>query len=55
MKGTFCLETFWYGDHRDKTSVFPVLDLVNRYEKMPFVHHKCGVGSPKLRPFKVRV
>lgn len=41
-KGVFCLEGFWYGDHRDKTSVFPVLDLVNRYQKMPFIHHRCA-------------
>src|SRR5690606_24914749 len=42
MKGVFCLEGFWYGDHRDKTSVYPVLDLVNRLEKLPFIHHRCS-------------
>lgn len=42
MKGIFCLEGFWYGDHRDKTSMFPVLDLVHRYNKMPFIHHRCA-------------
>lgn len=42
MKGVFCLEGFWYGDHRDATSVFPVLDLVRRYQKMPFLHHRCA-------------
>ncbi len=41
MKGVFCLEGLWYGDHRDKTSVFPVLDLVNRVENLPFIHHRC--------------
>lgn len=42
MKGVFCLEGFWYGDHRDTTSVYPVLDLVERYQKMPFIYHRCG-------------
>lgn len=41
-KGVFCLEGFWYGDHRDRTSVVPVLDLVHRYQNMPFVHHRCA-------------
>ena len=41
MKGVFCIEGFWYGDHRDTTSVYPVLDLVRRYQNMPFLHHKC--------------
>lgn len=41
MKGVFCLEGYWYGDHRDKTSVFPVLDLLNRYNNLPFLHHRC--------------
>ena len=42
MKGVFCLEGFWYGDHRDTTSVCPVLDLVHRYQNMPFIHHRCA-------------
>ncbi|MBL7717993.1 MAG: hypothetical protein JNL72_04085 [Flavipsychrobacter sp.] len=42
MKGVFCLEGFWYGDHRDTTSVYPVLDLVRRYQDLPFVHHRCA-------------
>lgn len=42
VKGTFCLEGHWYGDHRDKTSVYPVLDLVHRFNNMPFIHHRCG-------------
>jgi len=41
MKGVFCIEGFWYGDHRDTTSVYPVLQLVRRYQNMPFLHHKC--------------
>ncbi|MES2431253.1 MAG: DUF6642 family protein [Bacteroidota bacterium] len=42
MKGVFCIEGFWYGDQRDKTSVYPVLDVVHRYEGMPFIHHRCA-------------
>jgi hypothetical protein len=42
MKGIFCLEGYWYGDHRDETSVFPILDLINRYNKTPFVYHRCA-------------
>lgn len=42
MKGVFCLEGFWFGDHREKMSVVPVLDLIHRYNKMPFIHHRCA-------------
>lgn len=42
MNGIFCLEGFWYGDHRDRTTVYPVLDLMNKIEKLPFIHHRCG-------------
>jgi hypothetical protein len=42
MKGVFCIESFWYGDHRDTTSVYPILDLIHRFNKMPFLHHRCG-------------
>jgi hypothetical protein len=45
MKGVFCIESFWYGDHRDTTSVYPILDLVHRYNKMPFLHHRCGTKA----------
>lgn len=41
-RGVFCLEGHWYGDHRDTTSVYPILDLVHRFHKMPFIHHKCS-------------
>jgi hypothetical protein len=32
MNGIFCLEGFWYGDHRDRTTVYSVLDLMNKIE-----------------------
>ncbi len=52
MKGIFCLEGFWYGDHRDKTSVFPVLDLVHRRSNMPFVHHRCATKEELIFSLK---
>lgn len=42
MKGVFCLEGFWYGDHRDSTTVKPVLDLLECYQKLPYVYHRCS-------------
>ncbi len=42
MKGVFCLEGIWYGDHRDSTTVKPVLDLLNCYQGLPFVYHRCS-------------
>jgi hypothetical protein len=42
MNGIFCIEGFWYGDHRDTTSVYPVLELINRIEGLPYIHHRCG-------------
>ncbi len=42
MKGVFCLEGFWYGDHRDSTSVKPVLDLLYSYQRLPSLYHRCS-------------
>ncbi|MFZ6664096.1 DUF6642 family protein [Peijinzhouia sedimentorum] len=42
MHGIFCLEGMWFGDHRDLYSVSPILDLVHRLGKIPFIHHRCG-------------
>jgi hypothetical protein len=44
-KGVFCLEGFWYGDHRDLISVTPVLELVGKHSNMPFVHHRCNTRA----------
>ncbi|MEO8853200.1 MAG: DUF6642 family protein [Ginsengibacter sp.] len=44
-KGVFCLEGFWYGDHRDLISVTPVLELVSKHSHMPFIHHRCNTKS----------
>lgn len=40
--GVFCLEGFWYGDHRDSSTVKPVLDLLNSHTKLPYVYHRCS-------------
>lgn len=40
--GVFCLEGFWYGDHRDSTTVKPVLDLLNCHNGLPYVYHRCS-------------
>ncbi|HMO63535.1 MAG TPA: hypothetical protein PKC39_15855 [Ferruginibacter sp.] len=42
MKGIFCIEGFWYGDHRDPTSVYPVLELIHRINGLPYIYHRCG-------------
>ena len=44
-KGVFCLEGFWYGDHRDLISVIPVLELVHKHSRMPFIHHRCNTKA----------
>lgn len=48
MKGIFCLEGFWDNDHRDSASVYPVLDLVRRYNNLPAIHHRCGTKEEFL-------
>ncbi|MEO8771588.1 MAG: DUF6642 family protein [Ferruginibacter sp.] len=41
QKGVFCLEGYWYGDHRDTTSMEPVLQLVQKFGNVPYLHHRC--------------
>lgn len=48
MKGVFCLEGFWSGDHRDEASVSPILELVKKYNKIPSIHHRCGTKEELL-------
>ncbi len=48
MKGVFCLEGFWDGDHRDNASVFPVLDLTRRYHDISVIHHRCATREELL-------
>jgi hypothetical protein len=52
MKGIFCLEGFWYGDHRDEASVSPVLDLIKLYNNSPVIHHRCGTREEFLYGIK---
>lgn len=42
MKGVFCLEGFWYGDYKDRTSVAPLIEVLNRYSELPYIHHRCA-------------
>ena len=41
IKGIYCLEGFWFGA-KDRTSVFPVLDLLDRHEKIRNMYHRCA-------------
>jgi hypothetical protein len=52
MQGVFCLEGFWYGDHRDKISVYPILYLAHQYYQLPFVHHRCGTRDELIFSLK---
>ncbi len=52
MRGIFCLEGFWYGDHRDPTSVLPILELISRCYKMPYLHHRCATKEEVLYALK---
>lgn len=37
-KGIFCIEGLWDQDLRDKTSVYPILDLLQRFKDIPFIY-----------------
>jgi len=41
-KGIFCLEGFWFGDHRSKDTVRPILDLVSSCGNVPYLYHRCN-------------
>jgi len=45
MTGVFCLEGFWYGAFSDPTSVVDLLELVNRHNRMPYIHHRCATRA----------
>ena len=52
MKGIFCLEGFWYGDHRDKISVAPIIDLLHRYDNLPSLYQRCGTKEEFIYSLK---
>lgn len=43
-KGIYCLEGFWFGS-KDKTSVYPVLDLLNNARGIKRSYHRCATKA----------
>ncbi len=41
-KGIFCLEGLWYEDLRKKSTVKPILDLLELNSDIPFLHSDCA-------------
>jgi len=42
-KGIYCIEGFWEQNNvQNESSVFPLLDLLNRNAAIPFIHHRCA-------------
>ncbi|MCK4696136.1 MAG: hypothetical protein KAT74_10255 [Candidatus Cloacimonetes bacterium] len=41
-KGIFCLEGLWYNDLRKKSTVKPILELLELNSKIPFIHEDCA-------------
>jgi hypothetical protein len=44
-KGIFCLEGFWGDIIRDKSSVLPVLELLEKKEKTATFYHRCRTAE----------
>lgn len=41
-KGIFCLEGLWYDDLRKRSTVRPILDLLNLNSDIPYIHSDCA-------------
>ena len=41
-KGIFCLEGLWYDDLRKRSTVKPILELLELNSKIPFLHSDCA-------------
>ncbi len=41
-KGVFCVEGLWWSDLRRRSSVQPMLTLLEAQERIPFVHRQCA-------------
>ena len=41
-KGIYCLESMWTNSVKDKTSVKPILELMERAEVCEHLYHKCA-------------
>jgi len=44
-KGIFCIEGMWEKDLRDKKSVYPILDLLQRVEDIPFIYKDAAISG----------
>jgi len=42
VNSIFCIEGLWDNDLRNKTSVQPILDLLERIEHIPYIHKDCA-------------
>jgi hypothetical protein len=42
-KGIFCLEGLWEDDLRKKDTVAPILELLEKREKIPYIHRDCAI------------
>lgn len=42
MKGIFCIEGIWEDDLRKKSSIRPILELLENHQNIPFIYHDCA-------------
>jgi len=41
-KGIFCLEGHWNDDLKSKSTILPILDLLNKQEKVQYIYNQCA-------------
>ncbi|KQC03450.1 MAG: hypothetical protein APR54_09400 [Candidatus Cloacimonas sp. SDB] len=44
-KGIFCLEAKWYNDLRKKSSVRPILELLEMNSNIPYIYADCATAA----------
>jgi hypothetical protein len=44
-KGIFCLEGLWVQNLKDKSTVGPILDLLDESERIPHIHRDCAATA----------
>jgi hypothetical protein len=44
-KGIFCLEGLWYDDLRKRSTVKPILDLLELNSEIPYIHSDCATKT----------
>jgi hypothetical protein len=47
-KGIFCLEGLWYDDLRKRSTVKPILDLLDLNSEIPYIHSDCATEEEFL-------